>query len=212
MTQSKKLAAEAIGTFSLVFAGIGSAVLAAGVPNVGIGFMGVAFAVGLSVMAGAYAFGGISGGHFNPAVTVGLLAAGKFDSGKVVGYIIAQCVGGLMAAALFSTLIATSVNLGNVASNGYGSASMVKAGIVSVFLIEVLLTAFLVFVIIGSTSKRAVEQLNRAGAEAVVFSLKQAIEQSRELAFPASVAGEDETDKVLPMRGDSTIASTAIAG
>ena len=98
MNESKKLAAEAIGTFTLVFAGIGSAVLAAGVPNVGIGFMGIALAVGLSVMAGAYAFGTISGAHFNPAVSGVMAARGAISWREAALFAVAQLAGGLLGA------------------------------------------------------------------------------------------------------------------
>lgn len=157
MTQSKKLAAEAIGTFSLVFAGIGSAVLAAGVPNVGIGFMGVAFAVGLSVMAGAYAFGGISGGHFNPAVSLGLAIAGRFGWNELPGYWIAQLVGGAVGAALLYVVAsgAAGFTLGNFASNGYGTLSPGGYSLNSVLIVEAVLTALFVVIILGATAKTA---------------------------------------------------------
>src|SRR5436190_16159412 len=96
----RKLAAELIGTFWLVLGGCGSAVLAAGVPEVGIGYLGVAVAFGLTVLTGAYAFGHISGGHFNPAVTVGLFTAGRFPAKDVLPYVVAQVVGGIVAGAV----------------------------------------------------------------------------------------------------------------
>ena len=96
----RKLAAECFGTFWLVFGGCGSAVLAAGFPELGIGFAGVAWAFGLTVLTMAFAVGHISGGHFNPAVTIGLWAGGRFPAKEVVGYVIAQVVGGIVAAAL----------------------------------------------------------------------------------------------------------------
>ncbi|CTY03267.1 aquaporin Z [Escherichia coli] len=96
----RKLAAECFGTFWLVFGGCGSAVLAAGFPELGIGFAGVALAFGLTVLTMAFAVGHISGGHFNPAVTIGLWAGGRFPAKEVVGYVIAQVVGGIVAAAL----------------------------------------------------------------------------------------------------------------
>lgn len=100
----RKLAAECFGTFWLVFGGCGSAVLAAGFPELGIGFAGVALAFGLTVLTMAFAVGHISGGHFNPAVTIGLWAGGRFPAKEVVGYVIAQVVGGIVAAALLYLL------------------------------------------------------------------------------------------------------------
>jgi len=96
----RKLAAECFGTFWLVFGGCGSAVLAAGFPELGIGFVGVALAFGLTVLTMAYAVGHISGGHFNPAVTLGLWAGGRFPAKEIIGYIIAQLIGGIIAAAI----------------------------------------------------------------------------------------------------------------
>src|ERR1700760_3064318 len=100
MVSSKAIAAEIIGTFWLVLGGCGSAVLAAGVPTVGIGYAGVSLAFGLTVLTGAYAFGHISGGHFNPAVTVGLFTAGRFPAKDVVPYVVAQVIGGVIAGAV----------------------------------------------------------------------------------------------------------------
>lgn len=157
MNDSKKLAAEAIGTFSLVFAGIGAAVLAAGVPNVGIGFMGVALAVGLSVMAGAYAFGTISGAHFNPAVTLGLAIAGRFEWRELPGYWIAQFIGGAIGAALLYAVASgkTGFVLGNFASNGYGALSPGGYSLNAVLIAEAALTALFLIIILGSTAKKA---------------------------------------------------------
>ena len=103
----RKLAAECFGTFWLVFGGCGSAVLAAGFPELGIGFAGVALAFGLTVLTMAFAVGHISGGHFNPAVTIGLWAGGRFPAKEVVGYVIAQVVGGIVAAALLVKRVLT---------------------------------------------------------------------------------------------------------
>jgi len=157
MNESKKLAAEAIGTFTLVFAGIGSAVLAAGVPNVGIGFMGIALAVGLSVMAGAYAFGTISGAHFNPAVTLGLAIAGRFEWRELPGYWIAQLIGGAIGAALLYAVASgkTGFVLGNFASNGYGALSPGGYSLNAVLIAEAALTAVFLVIILGSTAKKA---------------------------------------------------------
>src|SRR5690606_21173364 len=121
----KKLVAEFIGTFWLVLGGCGSAVLAAGFPELGIGFVGVSFAFGLTVLTMAYAIGHISGCHLNPAVTVGLWVGGRFDSKDVIGYIIAQVLGGLAGAGILY-IIATGkagVELGGFAANGFGEAS-----------------------------------------------------------------------------------------
>jgi aquaporin Z len=157
MNDTKKLAAEAIGTFALVFAGIGSAVIAAGVPNVGIGFMGVGLAVGLSVMAGAYAFGTTSGAHFNPAVTLGLALAGRFEWRELPGYWLAQLVGGAIGAALLYAVASgkTGFTLGNFASNGYGALSPGGYSLNSVLIVETALTALFVVIILGSTAKKA---------------------------------------------------------
>ncbi len=116
----RKLAAECFGTFWLVFGGCGSAVLAAGFPELGIGFAGVALAFGLTVLTMAFAVGHISGGHFNPAVTIGLWAGGRFPAKEVVGYVIAQVVGGIVAAALLY-LIASGKTGFDAAASGFAS-------------------------------------------------------------------------------------------
>ena len=120
----RKLAAECFGTFWLVFGGCGSAVLAAGFPELGIGFAGVALAFGLTVLTMAFAVGHISGGHFNPAVTIGLWAGGRFPAKEVVGYVIAQVVGGIVAAALLYLIASGKTGFdaaaSGFASNGYG--------------------------------------------------------------------------------------------
>ena len=146
----KKLVAELLGTAWLVFGGCGSAVIAAGFPEVGIGLLGVSFAFGLTVLTGAYAFGGISGGHFNPAVTLGLVAARRFPASQAVAYIISQVAGALLgAAALY--LIATGkagfdVSAG-FASNGYDAHSPGGYSFVAAFSAEVILTAIFLLVI-----------------------------------------------------------------
>ncbi|WP_405468634.1 aquaporin Z [Morganella morganii] len=155
----KKLSAEFLGTFWLVFGGCGSAVLAAAFPGLGIGFAGVALAFGLTVVTMAYAVGHISGGHFNPAVTLGLVAGGRFPAKEAIPYIIAQVVGGIAAAgALY--LIATGkagfdVTASGFASNGYGEHSPGGYSIQSAILIEVILTAFFLIVIMGATDNKA---------------------------------------------------------
>ena len=154
---TKRLLAEFLGTFWLVFGGCGSAVLAAAYPELGIGFAGVALAFGLTVLTMAYAVGGISGGHFNPAVTVGLLTAGKFDGKDLVPYVVAQLVGAVVAAlALYLVVSGKSdfTSVGGFASNGYGEASPGGYSLTSALVIEVLLTFFFLIVILGATSGR----------------------------------------------------------
>ncbi|EAZ81718.1 aquaporin Z [Algoriphagus machipongonensis] len=153
----KKLVAEFIGTLWLVLGGCGSAVLAAGFPELGIGFVGVAFAFGLTVLTMAYAIGHISGCHLNPAVTLGLWAGGRFESKEVVGYIIAQVLGGIAGAAILY-IIATGkagVDIGGFASNGYGEASPGGYGLVSALTTEVVMTFMFLIIILGSTHSKA---------------------------------------------------------
>ncbi|CAI0867065.1 aquaporin Z [Serratia ficaria] len=156
---SKRLFAEFFGTFWLVFGGCGSAVLAAAFPQLGIGFLGVALAFGLTVVTMAYAVGHISGGHFNPAITVGLFAGGRFAAKDVIPYVIAQVIGGIAAAAVLY-LIASGkagfdVTGGGFASNGYGEHSPGGYSLQSAIVIELVLTAFFLIVIHGVTDKRA---------------------------------------------------------
>lgn len=162
----KKLVAEFLGTFWLVLGGCGSAVLAAkfgGDANpLGIGFVGVSLAFGLTVLTGAYAFGHISGGHFNPAVSFGLWAGGRFTARELVPYIIAQVLGGILAAFILLQIaqghagFAIDPNAaGAFASNGYGAMSPGGYSVAAAFLIEVVLTAFFLIVIMGSTHGRA---------------------------------------------------------
>lgn len=153
----KKLVAEFIGTLWLVLGGCGSAVLAAGFPELGIGFVGVAFAFGLTVLTMAYAIGHISGCHLNPAVTLGLWAGGRFESKEVVGYIIAQVLGGIAGAAILY-VIATGkagVDIGGFASNGYGEASPGGYGLVSALTTEVIMTFMFLIIILGATHSKA---------------------------------------------------------
>ena len=157
MTQAQRLGAEALGTFWLTFGGCGSAVLAAAFPALGIGFAGVALAFGLTVLSMAYAVGHISGGHFNPAVTVGLWAGGRFQSGDVLPYVAAQLVGAVLGAAVLY-LVATGkpgFEVAGFASNGYGDLSPGKYGLVSCLVIEVVLTCAFLLIILGATSSRA---------------------------------------------------------
>jgi len=150
----RKLAAEFFGTFWLVFGGCGSAVLAAGFPQLGIAFAGVALAFGLTVVTMAYAVGGISGGHFNPAISFGLAIAKRFSWSELIPYWIAQVVGGVAAAAILYVIAsgAPNFNVGGFASNGYGELSPGHYSLVSCLLIEVVLTAGFLVVILGSTS------------------------------------------------------------
>ena len=154
----KKLFAEFFGTFWLVFGGCGSAVFAAGFPELGIGFVGVALAFGLTVLTMAYAVGHISGGHFNPAVSIGLWAGGKFEAKDLIGYIVAQVVGAIVAAALLYLIVSGKTgfeSVGGFASNGYDALSPDGYNMMSVIVAEVILTAFFLIVILGSTNVRA---------------------------------------------------------
>jgi len=157
MSLSKKLVAEFIGTFWLVFGGCGSAVLAAGFPDLGIGFVGVSLAFGLTVLTMAYAIGHISGCHLNPAVSLGLWSAGKFETKELLPYIVTQVIGGV-AGAFLLYLIATGkagFEVGGFASNGYGALSPDGYGLTSALLIEMALTFMFLFIILGSTSEKA---------------------------------------------------------
>ncbi|MDX7987795.1 aquaporin Z [Xenorhabdus sp. 12] len=155
----KKLSAEFFGTFWLVFGGCGSAVLAAAFPQLGIGFVGVSLAFGLTVVTMAYAVGHISGGHFNPAVTLGLFAGGRISAKDVIPYIIAQVIGGIAAAAVLY-LIASGksgfdATASGFASNGYGDHSPGGFSLQSAIIIELVLTAFFLLIILGATDKKA---------------------------------------------------------
>jgi aquaporin Z len=154
---SSKLVAEFLGTFWLVFGGCGSAVLAAAFPQLGIGFAGVALAFGLTVLTMAYAVGGISGGHFNPAVTCGLATAGRFAWKDVPLYVIAQVIGAIAAAALLYLVASGKAGFDprGFASNGYNANSPGGYGLGAALTIEIVLTLFFLIVILGSTSKRA---------------------------------------------------------
>lgn len=167
MNQSKELTAEFLGTLWLVLGGCGSAVFAAqyitadGAFDLGIGFLGVSLAFGLTVVTGAYALGHISGGHFNPAVTLGLVAGGKFDTSKVVPYIVAQVLGGFVGG-LIIYMIASGQDgfgiadtAGAFATNGYGDFSPGGYSLISVFIAEVVLTAIFLVIILGATAKKA---------------------------------------------------------
>ena len=153
----KKLSAEAIGTFWLVFGGCGSAVVAAGFPELGIGFAGVALAFGLTVLTMAYAVGPISGGHFNPAVTLGCAVAGRCEWSDVLPYWIAQIAGGTLAALALYIIASGTLDWtpGAFASNGFGEFSPGGYSLGSVLLVEVILTAGFIFVILGATQRGA---------------------------------------------------------
>lgn len=156
---SKKLGAEFFGTFWLVFGGCGSAILAAGIPELGIGFAGVSLAFGLTVLTMAYAVGHISGGHFNPAVTLGLVAGGRFGAKDAFSYIAAQVIGGIAAAAVLYVIASGATGFdaaaSGFASNGFGEHSPNGYSMMAVLVAEVVLTAFFLIIIHGATDKRA---------------------------------------------------------
>lgn len=152
----KKLSAEAFGTFWLVLGGCGSAVLAAGVPDVGIGYLGVALAFGLTVLTMIYAVGGISGGHFNPAVSLGLAVAGRFSWSDLIPYVVAQLIGGALGAfVLYVVASGNGSSVGGFATNGFGEFSPGKYNMLSALVIEIVLTAFFLIIILGATDKGA---------------------------------------------------------
>jgi aquaporin Z len=156
MKSANPLIAECLGTFWLTFGGCGSAVLAAAFPDVGIGLAGVSLAFGLTVLTMAYAVGHISGGHFNPAVTIGLWAGGRFEAKNIAPYIIAQVVGAVIAAgALYIIASGKAGYTGGLASNGFGDHSPGGYSMHAALIIEVLLTAFFLFIIMGATDGRA---------------------------------------------------------
>ena len=154
----KKYLAEFFGTFWLVFGGCGSAVFAAAFPELGIGFTGVALAFGLTVLTMAYAVGHISGGHFNPAVSLGLWAGGKFSSKEIVPYIVSQLIGAILAASALYIIVSDKLgfeSIGGFAANGYGNLSPGGYGVMAAFIAEFLLTMFFLLIILGSTNERA---------------------------------------------------------
>lgn len=154
----KKYLAELFGTFWLVFGGCGSAIFAAAFPELGIGFAGVALAFGLTVLTMAFAVGHISGGHFNPAVSLGLWAGGKHSSKEIVPYIIAQLVGAILAAGALYLIVSGKsdfTGIGGFAANGFGELSPGGYSMTSAFLAEFILTAFFLLIILGSTNERA---------------------------------------------------------
>lgn len=159
MSLPQKLSAEAFGTFWLVFTGCGSAVLAAAFPSVGIGLTGVSLAFGLSVLTMAYAIGGISGCHLNPAVTVGLAAAGRFPKAEILPYIAAQCIGAILGAYVLSVIASGKEGFDLVASgfaaNGFGDHSPGHYSVIAAAVTEAVMTFMFLFVILGATDKHA---------------------------------------------------------
>ena len=162
MSLSKKLSAEFFGTFWLVFGGCGSAVLAAAFPAVGIGLLGVSLAFGLTVLTMAYAVGHISGGHFNPAVTVGLFTARRIPASDVLPYIVAQVIGAIVAAAVLYLIASGKVGFdasAGFASNGFGEHSPGKYSLMASAVMEVAMTFFFLLIILGSTDPRAPQSM-----------------------------------------------------
>lgn len=154
----KKYLAELIGTFWLVLGGCGSAILAAAFPEVGIGLLGVSLAFGLTVMTMAFAIGHISGCHLNPAVSVGLWAGGRFSSEDLLRYIVAQCIGAILAGAVLYSIASGKAGFdvsAGFASNGYGEHSPGGYSLFAAFVCEVVMTAIFLFVIMGATDERA---------------------------------------------------------
>ncbi len=153
-----KVLAEFIGTFWLVLGGCGSAVLAAAFPGVGIGLLGVSLAFGLTVLTGAYALGPISGGHFNPAVSVGLWAGGRFPGSQLLPYVVAQVIGAIVGAGVLYLIASGKADFslaGGFAANGYGEHSPGKYSLVAGIVSEVVMTFMFLIVILGATHHRA---------------------------------------------------------
>jgi len=157
MSIGKRLGAEFFGTFWLVIGGCGSAVLAAAFPELGIGFVGVALAFGLTVLTMVYAVGHISGGHFNPAVSVGLVAGGRFPASDLVPYVVAQVLGGLAAGAVLYLIASGKPDFaaGGFASNGFGDLSPGHYSMQAALVCEIVMTFFFVFIIMGATHGNA---------------------------------------------------------
>ena len=153
-----KLSAEFLGTFWLVLGGCGSAVLAAAFPSVGIGLLGVSLAFGLTVLSGAYALGPISGGHFNPAVSLGLWSGGRFPAGMLLPYIVAQVLGGIVGAGVLYLIASGKADFsvaGGFASNGYGEHSPGQYSMMAALVCEAVMTFMFLVIILGTTHKRA---------------------------------------------------------
>lgn len=153
----KVWSAEFLGTFWLTLGGCGSAVLAAAFPQVGIGLLGVSLAFGLTVVTGAYAFGPISGGHFNPAVSLGVVAAGRMPASRLPGYIVSQVLGACVAGGILYLIASgkSDFQAGGFASNGYGDLSPGHYSMLAALICEVVMTAIFLIVILGTTAKRA---------------------------------------------------------
>ena len=158
MSMGRRLGAEFFGTFWLVIGGCGSAVLAAAVPDLGIGFAGVAFAFGLTVLTMAYALGPVSGGHFNPAVSAGLVAGGRFPIGELVPYIVAQVIGAIVAGGVLYLIASGKQGFdasAGFASNGFGEHSPDHYSMQAALICEIVMTFFFVMIIMGATHGRA---------------------------------------------------------
>ncbi|MDP3608405.1 MAG: aquaporin Z [Methylophilus sp.] len=156
MSLTKRAVAELIGTFWLVLGGCGSAVLAAGIPDLGLGYLGVSLAFGLTVVTMAYAIGHISGCHLNPAVSIGLVAGGRFKAAELPHYIIAQVLGAILAALVIRCIASAAEGYaGGLASNGFAEHSPHGYSMVAALVTEVTMTAMFLFIIMGSTDKRA---------------------------------------------------------
>ena len=163
MNLTKRSIAELIGTFWLVLGGCGSAVFAAGIPELGLGYLGVSFAFGLTVVTMAYAIGHISGCHLNPAVSIGLVAGGRFKASELPHYIVAQVVGAILACLVIraiaggvdNPLNGAAAYTGGLASNGFGAHSPHGFGMIAALITEVVMTAMFLFIIMGATDKRA---------------------------------------------------------
>lgn len=158
MSMQKKMIAEFLGTFWLVLGGCGSAVLAAAFPDVGIGLLGVSLAFGLTVVTMAYAVGPISGGHFNPAVSIGLFAGGRFEGSSLLGYIISQLLGATAAAGVLYMIASGAPGFsleGGFAANGYGEHSPGNYSMMAGFVMEVVMTFIFLFIILNVTDEKA---------------------------------------------------------
>lgn len=156
MSLTKRAVAELIGTFWLVLGGCGSAVLAAGIPDLGLGYLGVSFAFGLTVVTMAYAIGHISGCHLNPAVSIGLVAGGRFKAAELPHYISAQVIGAILAALIIRCIASGAEGYaGGLASNGFGAHSPHGYSMAAALVTEIVMTAMFLFIIMGSTDKRA---------------------------------------------------------
>ncbi len=157
MSLTKRSLAELIGTFWLVLGGCGSAVLAAGIPELGLGYLGVSLAFGLTIVTMAYAIGHISGCHLNPAVSVGLVMGGRFNAKDLPFYVVAQVLGAILAATVIYVIASGQAGfaIGGFAANGYGELSPHKYSFQAALVTEVVMTALFLFIIMGATDKRA---------------------------------------------------------